>query len=98
MNEKSITVSDHALVRWMQRTGMADLDPVREALEASLDRAAQSADLLGISSYLILADGLVYVVRDSVLVTVIEEDSRHGHCRALVRRKSRGEEGGGSDA
>lgn len=84
MSGLPIEVSDHALVRWMQRTGLADLEPIREALALSLGRAASAAKVIGTPDYLILADGLVYVVRGGVVTTVLHEDGRHGRVRALL--------------
>ena len=85
---KALTVSDHALVRWMERTGLADLEPVREAIAASLSRAAAGALELGVAEFLILADGLVYVVRNGVVVTVIPEDGRHRHVHLLLSART----------
>ncbi|MEA3264170.1 MAG: hypothetical protein U9R07_11885 [Pseudomonadota bacterium] len=79
-------ISDHALIRWIERTGMADLEPVRDALRASLARATGAARELGAGEFLILADGLVYVVRGNVLITVIEDDGRHSRIRALQHK------------
>ncbi|MEA3264152.1 MAG: hypothetical protein U9R07_11795 [Pseudomonadota bacterium] len=82
-----LSISDHALIRWIERTGMADLEPVRDALRASLARATGAAGKLGSGEYLILADGLVYVVRNNVLITVIEDDGRHSRIRAMQHRQ-----------
>lgn len=81
-----LEVSDHALVKWMERTGLADLGPVREAIAESLSVAAAAAAQLGGGDFLILADGMVYVVRGSVVVTVVPEDGRHHHARFLARK------------
>lgn len=81
-----VEVSDHALVRWLERTGLVDLSPVREALQESLSAGAEAAAKLGVGEFLILADGLVYVVRDRVVVTVVPEDGRHHHARLISRR------------
>lgn len=70
-------ISDHALLRWLERTGAVDLDPVRSQLAASLERAFTAAATLGSSQFLILADGLVYVVRNGTLVTVLPDDRSH---------------------
>ncbi len=95
----ALTVSDHALVRWMERTGLVDIEPLRSALTASLRRAAVAAQLIGGGEFLILADGLVYVVRDGVVATVLQEDSRHTHVRALrARAGNRGGDQAGRDA
>lgn len=82
----SLKVSDHALVRWMERSGMVNLDPVKDAIAASLERAAAAALKLGVAEFLILADGLVYVVREGVVVTVQPQDGRHRYAYALANR------------
>lgn len=84
--ETKIAVSDHALVRWLDRTGLIDLQPIRTAIAASIGRAADAAASIEADEYLILADGLVYVVRNRVLVTVLEEDGRHSHVRMLAAK------------
>lgn len=81
-----IAITDHALVRWLERTGAMDIVALKAALSASLDRAAEAADQFKSSNYLILADGLVYVVRDAVLVTVLPDDGGATHAHALLRR------------
>ena len=83
MTGGSIRVSDHALVRWLERTGLADMEPLKNMLGHSLERAASAANQLGSSHYLILSDGLVYVVRNQVLVTVLPDEDPHVHVRAM---------------
>lgn len=80
----TIAVSDHALVKWMERTGFINLDPIRHALAASIERATSAAEQIGASEYLVLADGMVFVVRNSVVVTVVPEDGRHRHARHIA--------------
>lgn len=80
-----LLITDHALVRWMERTGAADVAAMKLALAKSLGGVAQAADRLAISQFLILADGLVYLVRDGALVTVMPDDGRHRHARALSK-------------
>ena len=82
MSAPAIRISDHALVRWLERTGMAEIEPLKNMLAHSLERAAAAANQLECQRYLILADGLVYVVRNAVLVTVLP-DEQHTHIRAL---------------
>ena len=65
-----IHVSDHALVRFLERSGALDVEAVRRALAASLQRACRAAERAGIDDYEILADGLRYVVREGTLTTV----------------------------
>jgi len=78
----AISVSDHALYRWLQRTGLLEMEPLKNALAHSLERAA-AANQLESAHYLILADGLIYVVRNQVLVTVLPGDDPHAHVRAM---------------
>lgn len=92
MSGPAIRVSDHALVRWLERTGLVDLEPLKNMLGHSLERSAAAANQLGSSHYLILADGLVYVVRNRVLVTVLTDEDPHVHVRAM-----RYEQGAGGD-
>lgn len=81
-----LKISDHALVRWLDRTGLMDAAPLKAVLAASLSAAANAAARLGNQDYLILADGLVYVVRDGVLVNVSTDDGRHAQARELAAR------------
>lgn len=71
-----IRVTDHALLRFMERAGGLDVEAVRTAIGASLDRAADAADRIGMDEYTILADGLAYVVRGGNVVTVLPEGVR----------------------
>ena len=81
-----IHITDHALVRWLERTGAVEIEPLRIALAQSLQRATAAAEAIGAGKFLILADGMVYVIRDHALVTVIPEDKRHLRAKLLSRR------------
>lgn len=65
-----IHISDHALVRFLERSGALDVEAVRGALATSLERAHRAAQRVGIDDYEIVADGLRYVVREGILATV----------------------------
>ena len=54
-------------------------------LAASLERAADAALALEVSQFLILADGMVFVVKCGAVVTVIKDDGRHAHLLAPER-------------
>lgn len=73
----AIGISDHALVRWLDRSGAMDMEQMRQWLAASLQRAAKAAACLGANHYLIVADGLVFVIKDGTVVTVLDDDGRH---------------------
>ncbi|MCA0425647.1 MAG: hypothetical protein LCH61_20455 [Proteobacteria bacterium] len=64
-------ISDHALIRFLDRVAGLDVEGLRATLALSLDRAHRAAESLGAADYTVKADGLVYVVRDGVLVTVL---------------------------
>jgi len=68
-----VRVSDHALLRLLQRAGGVDVEAFRAQIEAALSRAVAKADGIGGGHYRILADGLVYVVRDNVVATVLTD-------------------------
>ena len=95
---RAIGVTDHAMVRWIERTGLADFAPIREALAESLSTSAEAARQIGVSNYLILADGMVFVVKDGTVVTVTPEDGRHRHARMLARRSTPDQPGEADDA
>lgn len=83
-------VSDHALLRFLDRAGGLAVEQLRAQLEASLDRAGAAAEAIGGGDYLITADGLVYVVRDGTVTTVLPEGSEGMRARALADRGGRG--------
>ena len=85
-----ISISDHGLMCWLERTGLVDFGPMRRELSRSLERAVGAAASIGVEDYLILADGLVYVMRDHTLVTVLPEDNRHARARAIAARNGPG--------
>lgn len=81
----AIGVTDHALVRWLERTGAMDVEALRGMLEATLERAAQAALHLEASKFLILADGMVFLVEQGKVITVVEDDGRHANLLAPDR-------------
>lgn len=73
MNCRRPIVTDHALLRFLERAGALQVEQLRDAIAASLERAASAALDLGQRGYTIKADGLVYVVVDSKVVTIMVE-------------------------
>lgn len=97
MSRRQLAISDHALVRWLERSGALDVAALRTMLSASLDKAAQAGFALGSSNFLILADGLVYHVRDGVLVSCLIDEGQHVRTGRL--RPDRGpDRAGGKEA
>lgn len=66
-------VSDHALLRLLERGGLFDIEQLRAALGESLRRAHEAARSISASDYVIKVDGLVYVVRGETVATVLED-------------------------
>ena len=67
-----IFVSDHALIRFMERAGGLDLAALRSHITVSLARAVEAAAQIGVADYTIRANGLTYVVRNHVVVTIMD--------------------------
>lgn len=72
----SLRVSDHALIRFLERAGGLDVEGLRAALAKSFDRAEEAARLVGLADYTIAADGLRYLVRAGVVVTILDDCAR----------------------
>ncbi|MBV1917593.1 MAG: hypothetical protein KUG65_05985 [Sphingomonadaceae bacterium] len=85
IRKHGLGVTDHALVRWLERSGAMDVEQMREWLASSLDRAAGAAGVLHVTRFNILADGLVYVVRDGAVVTVLTDGQLRAHSLAPDR-------------
>lgn len=64
-------LSDHALLRFLERAGGFDVEAVRKAVEAAFDRAAQLAAELGERDYTVIVGDHRYFVRDGVIVTLL---------------------------
>ena len=79
-----VNVSDHALVRFLERAGGLDVESLRALLGASLSRAGRTAKAIGAGEFAVVADGLVYVIERGVVVTVLSD---HMRVRYRARRR-----------
>lgn len=68
-----VRVSDHALLRFLERAGGCDLERLRCQLEESLKRAVSAASDIGGGNFSVRADGLTYIVRNNVVVTILTD-------------------------
>lgn len=66
----SVRVTDHALLKFIERAGGYDVERMRADLSASMARAAAAATSIDAREYVVRLDGLQYLVRFGVLVTV----------------------------
>jgi hypothetical protein len=82
----TVRVTDHALVRFLERAGGLDVEGLRVHLAASLTAAATVAARLGDCEVKIVVDGLTYVLHpdingqagDYAVKTVLAADARPG--------------------
>jgi hypothetical protein len=74
-----IHISDHAAQRLAEchpaSAGQADMAGVKKAMAASLARGYAAAQSLGVINWSIVIDGMMYVVRDGTVVTVVPKGS-----------------------
>jgi len=70
----AVRVSDHALLRFLERAGGLDVEAMRASIAMSLARAVDRAQALGSVEFVVIADGLKYVVRLGTVVTVLHDE------------------------
>lgn len=80
-------ISDHALLRFMERGAGIEVEALRAHLAASLARAHRAARSLSDSDYLIKADWLTFVVRGDVVTTVLNDAGPVAAAAVLVQRR-----------
>lgn len=78
-------VTDHALLRFLERGGGLEIEALRVRLAASLARAHAAARSVTTSDYLIRADGMIFVVKGDAVVTVLPDDGPGDHARRFNR-------------
>lgn len=71
-----IQVSDHALVRFMERTAGLDAAALKRSIAQSLERASMAADAIDICNYAVVIGTTSFVVRDGVVITVLERGAK----------------------
>lgn len=82
----TLRVSDHALLRFLDRSAEIDVEQLRDALEWSLEKAHEAATAIDVRNYFIAAQDGLFLVRDGVVVTVLE-DCGSGATFHQLRRK-----------
>lgn len=82
-------VTDHALVRFLERAGGIDVEALRTQLADGLVRSHTAARSISESDYLINVDGLVLVVRGECVTTVIDADEPKSNARQLGQTRQR---------
>lgn len=82
-------VSDHALLRFLERAGGLAVEQLRQTLESSLDRAGRAAAELEASEYMIVVDDLTFIVRSDTVTTILPEGTSGSRARALAKAPRR---------
>lgn len=72
--QRPIHVTDHALVRFLERAGALDVERLRGLIANSLERGRKAAERAGLADFTIVVDGLCYVVEGGSLVAVTDDD------------------------
>jgi hypothetical protein len=67
-----LAVSDHALVRFLERGAGLQVETLRAELAASLERARAVAADIDAHDFNVIVGGLRFIVMNGVLVTVVE--------------------------
>lgn len=73
-----IGVTDHAMLAFVQHDIGIELELVRTAIAANLSRAAAAATALGLVNYNVRVNGVFYLVRRSVVVSIQPDDTSAG--------------------
>lgn len=61
------TVTDHALVRWLERVHQMPIETFRKALAETV------GPVTGVGEVVVRKEGMKYLVRNDALITVIEQ-------------------------
>lgn len=78
-------VTDHALVRFLDRGGF-DVEQLRAGIADALCRAHTAARSVSGSDYLVTVDGMTFVVRGENVTTVFDNGEPAQKAHALARR------------
>lgn len=68
--QPSLRISDHALLRILQRLGGVDVEGLRSSVAKELSGTFSKAQSIGEKEYVNVSGGFAYVVADNTLVTV----------------------------
>lgn len=79
----AVRVTDHALVRFLERAGGIDVEALRDQLSAGLARGHAVARSIGDNDYLVKSQGLTFFVRGDAVVTVLDDPDPLSRARLL---------------
>jgi len=69
--EPPLQVSDHAVVRWIERVHGIDMDAIRSRIVAEMGKAVAMGKRVGQDTFTVRAGSHKFVVKRGVIVTVL---------------------------
>ena len=78
-----LMVTDHALVRYLERSEGIDMEALRVSVADALTRAHDAASSIGVANYLVLVDELCFIVRGCRVITILKQPSARRRAIAL---------------
>ena len=81
-----LDVTDHAILRFLERAHGLPVEAMRADLAQRLQRAATAAEKIGPPQYHIALDGLRFVVREGKVTTILLNEDPTGHRRQGITR------------
>lgn len=81
-------VTDHALLRYLERAKGIDVESVRAGLEAQLVRTGNAAGKLGVDTYMVHYDGVTFIVRKGFVTTTLPRLADSSRYHALGPREA----------
>lgn len=73
----TISVTDHAVLRWMERAYDVDVEAVRRRIRECVAHGVEAAESIGqCDQVVVLVDGMRYVVKDRAVVTITRAGRR----------------------
>ncbi|WP_336802006.1 hypothetical protein [Kaistia sp. MMO-174] len=71
MTKRAISVTDHAVLRFMERVHDLDIDAIRQRIAERVERSVELATSLdGEGTVTVVKDGFRYVVKGGTVVTI----------------------------
>lgn len=83
---KGPRISDHAMLRLLERAGGFDVEGLRTAMSDALERGHTAAREISSADYLVTIDGMTFVVRGETVTTVMETGNPARQAKVLRRR------------
>lgn len=71
-----LAVSDHAVLRWIERVHGIDIALIRDRIREDLAKATVASGKVGAPRYVVRIGSHRYVVKDGTVVTIIAPEAR----------------------